>query len=59
MQGDRWRQMRATLKKLTDTGKRIDHEMKDLLTRYANDVIATCAFGVNVNSVEIPNNDFF
>lgn len=33
--------------------------MKDLLTRYANDVIATCAFGVKVNSVEIPNNDFF
>lgn len=26
--------------------------MKDLSTRYANDVIATCAFGSKVNSLE-------
>ncbi|NP_001165942.1 cytochrome P450 9AH2 [Nasonia vitripennis] len=33
--------------------------MKDALTRYANDVIATCAFGLEVNSLREPNNQFY
>lgn len=34
-------------------------EMKDLFTRFANDVIATCAFGIQVNSLKDPENEFF
>lgn len=34
-------------------------EMKDLFTRFANDVIATCAFGVEVDSLENRTNDFY
>lgn len=34
-------------------------EMKDVFTRYANDVIATCAFGINIDSMRNPENDFF
>ncbi|XP_012531214.2 cytochrome P450 9e2-like [Monomorium pharaonis] len=34
-------------------------EMKDIFTRYANDVIATCAFGINVDSMRERENDFY
>lgn len=32
---------------------------KDAFTRYTNDVIATCAFGVTVDSMRNPNNEFY
>jgi len=34
-------------------------EMKDIFTRYANDVIATCAFGIAVDSMRNPENEFY
>lgn len=34
-------------------------ELKDTFTRYTNDVIATCAFGVNVDSITNRNNKFY
>ncbi|KAK2585262.1 hypothetical protein KPH14_009960 [Odynerus spinipes] len=34
-------------------------EMKDAFTRYTNDVIATCAFGIGINSMKDQNNDFY
>ena len=34
-------------------------EMKDLFTRYANDVIATSAFGIGCDSLKNPKNEFF
>ncbi|KAJ8973688.1 hypothetical protein NQ317_013393 [Molorchus minor] len=34
-------------------------EMKDVASRFANDVIATSAFGINVDSLENPENKFF
>ncbi|XP_018302071.1 cytochrome P450 9e2-like [Mycetomoellerius zeteki] len=34
-------------------------EMKNCFTRYTNDVIATCAFGVSVDSMRNPNNEFY
>lgn len=37
----------------------IEVEMKDLFTRYANDVIASVAFGVNVNSLKDRKNEFY
>ena len=37
----------------------VDVEMKDLFSRFANDVIATIAFGIQVNSVEDPKHEFY
>jgi cytochrome P450 family 9 len=34
-------------------------EMKDLFTRYTNDVIATSAFGIEVDSLSNPKNEFY
>lgn len=34
-------------------------EMKDLFSRYTNDIIATCAFGLKVSSIAEPNNRFY
>lgn len=34
-------------------------EMKDTLSRYATDVIATTAFGIKVDSLEEKDNEFF
>ncbi|KAL0110547.1 hypothetical protein PUN28_013859 [Cardiocondyla obscurior] len=39
-------------------GQRTLH-MKDIFTRYTNDVIATCAFGINVDSMREPDNEFY
>ncbi|XP_067207243.1 cytochrome P450 9e2-like [Linepithema humile] len=40
-----------------DTGKTYD--MQDMISKYSNDVIATCAFGINMDSFKHPNNDFY
>lgn len=40
------------------SGKKIDIELKEMFSRYANDVIATCAFGIQVNSLADPDNEF-
>jgi len=34
-------------------------EMKDLFTRYTNDVIATSAFGIGCDSLKDPKNEFY
>ncbi|KAL3273297.1 hypothetical protein HHI36_014750 [Cryptolaemus montrouzieri] len=34
-------------------------EMKETYSKYTNDVIATCAFGIKSNSLEDPTNEFF
>ncbi|CAH0564731.1 unnamed protein product [Brassicogethes aeneus] len=34
-------------------------EMKDLFSKYTTDIIATCAFGIDVDSLENDQNDFF
>lgn len=35
------------------------YEMKDIFSRFANDTIATCAFGLEVNSMQNQQNDFY
>ncbi|KAL1509787.1 hypothetical protein ABEB36_004470 [Hypothenemus hampei] len=37
----------------------IELDMKDTFTRFTNDVIATSAFGLKVDSLEEPNNTFY
>ncbi|XP_011647775.1 cytochrome P450 9e2-like [Pogonomyrmex barbatus] len=45
---------------ITQSGKNgKSYDMKEILSRYANDVIATCAFGISVDSFKHPNNEFF
>jgi len=34
-------------------------QTKDVFTRYTNDVIATCAFGIKVDSMRNPENEFY
>lgn len=34
-------------------------EMKECFTRYTSDTIATCAFGISVNSMKNPENEFY
>lgn len=46
-------------KKQAKKGVAIEPEMKDLFLKYTNDVIATSAFGISVNSFENPKNEFF
>lgn len=45
------------LSKKVKTEKEI--EFIDFTYKYANDVIAKCAFGVSINSLANPNNDYF
>ncbi|KAJ8728457.1 hypothetical protein PYW08_016842 [Mythimna loreyi] len=54
-------QMMCSLKKKIDESKTgyIDVECKDLTTRYTNDVIASCAFGLKVDSHNDVNNEFY
>ncbi|XP_038104998.1 cytochrome P450 9e2 isoform X2 [Culex quinquefasciatus] len=37
----------------------MDLEMKDLFTKFSNDIIASCAFGIEVNSLENHKNQFY
>nr|CAH7739949.1 unnamed protein product [Callosobruchus chinensis] len=37
----------------------IDVELKDIFTKFCTDVIATCAFGLEVDSLNEPNNKFY
>ncbi|XP_075973976.1 cytochrome P450 9e2-like [Anticarsia gemmatalis] len=54
-------QMMASLMEKIKTSEEgyIDIECKDLTTRYANDVIASCAFGLKVDSLTEEDNTFY
>lgn len=43
----------------SEKGNPIRWEMKDLFSRYTLDVIASCAFGLKVDSLRDPTNEFF
>ncbi|XP_058837442.1 cytochrome P450 9e2-like [Topomyia yanbarensis] len=53
-------QMVKILRTEVDSGKGYrEYEMKDLFSRIATDIIATCAFGIEVESVKDTGNEFF
>ncbi|XP_055640724.1 probable cytochrome P450 9f2 [Toxorhynchites rutilus septentrionalis] len=41
------------------SGKTLEYEMKDVCSRFANDVIATVAFGIKVDSLRDRENEFY
>uniref|UniRef100_A0A182PZA2 Uncharacterized protein n=1 Tax=Anopheles epiroticus TaxID=199890 RepID=A0A182PZA2_9DIPT len=47
------------LKEARDDVSKQEHEMKDIFSRFANDVIASIAFGIRVNSFSDRENDFY
>ena len=47
-----------TLKEQIKKTGNIDYEMRDLFSKFTVDMIATCAFGLQVNSFKDPENDF-
>lgn len=47
------------VKHLKQHSEKFDVEAKDLFTRYTNDVIASCAFGLKINSLVDKNNEFY
>lgn len=52
-------QVAETLKQQIKAGGNDAFEFKELARRFTVDCIATCAFGIEVNSFKSPNNDFF
>ncbi|KXJ79843.1 hypothetical protein RP20_CCG027716 [Aedes albopictus] len=51
--------MAAFLVSEAKAGKRLEFEMKDTFARFGNDVIATVAFGIKVDSMRDRENDFY
>ncbi|XP_055529196.1 cytochrome P450 9e2-like [Wyeomyia smithii] len=45
--------------KRAQSGTTLEYEMRDVFSRFANDVIASCAFGIQVDSLQNKNNDFY
>ncbi|XP_055530200.1 probable cytochrome P450 9f2 [Wyeomyia smithii] len=43
----------------TKAGKKLEYEMKDIFSRFGNDVIATVAFGIQVDSLKDRDNEFY
>lgn len=52
-------QMTYTLMDRAKATGKVDFEMKELFSKYANDVISSAAFGYKINSFEDPNNEFY
>lgn len=51
-------QAATTIKKQIKSGGTDNFEFKDLARKFTVDTIATCAFGIEVNSFQNPKNDF-
>ncbi|PNF38478.1 Cytochrome P450 9e2 [Cryptotermes secundus] len=56
-----YRQQQATAKheSMSEPSDVLSLELKELFTKYTNDVIATAAFGIQCNTLENPDNEFY
>ncbi len=52
-------EMAQTLAAQAQSTGKVDFEMKELFSKYANDVISSAAFGYQINSFEDPQNEFY
>ena len=44
---------------MADSSDILPVELKDLFTKFTNDVIATAAFGIQCNTLQNPDNEFY
>jgi cytochrome P450 family 9 len=44
---------------MADSSDILSLELKDLFTKFTNDVIATAAFGIDCNTLKNPDNEFY
>ena len=44
---------------MADSSDILSLELKDLFTKFTNDVIATAAFGIQCNTLQNPDNEFY
>lgn len=51
--------IRRDINRKNPKGGAVEYNMLDVLSAVANDVIATCAFGIRTNALEEENNEFF
>lgn len=52
-------QMMKFLQKEAEGREVVSYEMKEMCSRFSNDIIALCAFGIKVDSMTEPDNAFF
>lgn len=50
------KELENCIDKLCENGKAID--MKDLFARFTTDIIGSCVFGIEINSIKNPNAEF-
>lgn len=51
-------ELNTYMEEMSKRNKMYSDDMKDLCGKYATDVIATCAFGVQANSINNPKSEF-
>jgi cytochrome P450 family 9 len=44
---------------MADSSDTLSLDVKDLFTKFTNDVIATAAFGIQCNTLQNPDNEFY
>jgi len=44
---------------MADSADTLSLDLKDLFTKFTNDVIATAAFGIQCNTLQTPDNEFY
>lgn len=53
------KQVASYISEESDSSGTFHAEMESIFKGYTNDVFATCAFGVNIDSLKNPNNEFY
>lgn len=51
--------LKEACRKSSSSGAALEFDMKDICSKYTNDVIALCAFGIQVDTLKNPKNEFY